>query len=53
MKKKIYSSPLTEVTTYGSMSSIMITSIGMNNTYMPSEPGKTTLPAPKHRTPVF
>jgi len=52
MAKKIYSSPLTEVATYGSMSSIMITSIGMGGSYLPIEPGKT--PAPKrHRTPVF
>lgn len=52
MKKQVYISPLTEVTTYGSMSSIMITSIGMNGTYMPAEPGK--LPAPKKQlTPVF
>ena len=51
-KKRIYSSPLTEVTTYGSMNSIMITSIGMEGNNMPAEPGKNSAPK-KHLTPVF
>ncbi len=51
MEKKQYLSPLTEVTTFGAMSSILITSIGMGGSSMPEEPGKTS--APMRRTPVF
>lgn len=46
MKKQVYISPLTEVTAYSSMSSIMITSIGMGGSALPGEPGKQAPKAP-------
>ena len=46
MKKKLYSIPQTEVALTTGACSIMKTSIGMNDTNLPSEPGM----APKRRT---
>ena len=49
MKKKIYNSPLSEVMPLKAFGSIMITSVGMEGSNMPGEPGS----APKRRTEVF
>ena len=49
MEKKLYSAPRVEALFMGSLGSIMKTSIGMEGSNLPTEPGS----APKRRAEVF
>lgn len=49
MEKKLYSIPQTEVTAMAGTCNIMKTSIGMEGSNLPTEPGS----APKRRAEVF
>ena len=51
MKKRIYSAPRTEATMMPVFGTIMVTSIGMNGSNLPVEPGKNLVP--KNHAPMY